>query len=174
MDLSGLNKSIFKTYDIRGIYPSDLNGETAYWTGMALGQMIGKGPVALGRDMRLGGNELFANVLKGLQDSGVDVCDIGLVPIDAVYFAVSFLSYSGGVMITASHNPKEYNGFKMVREKAIPISEESGIREIQRLAQSPLVSQKPKGAVLSAKGKILKDYAAFNLKNINKIKDVFF
>ena len=130
MDTSGINKAIFKNYDIRGIYPDDLNGEAAYWTGRALGKMIGKGPVILGRDMRLGGNELFANVLKGLNDSGVDVCDIGIVPVEAVYFAVAFLDYSGGVMITASHNPKEYNGFKMVVKKTpIPETQKASLKE---------------------------------------------
>ena len=117
MDISGIKKSIFKAYDIRGVYPQDLNGEAAYLTGRALGSIIGKGPVALGRDMRIGGDELFLNVSRGLQEAGTDVCDLGLTPIDAIYFAVSGLGYAGGVMITASHNPKEYNGFKMVVAK---------------------------------------------------------
>lgn len=170
MDISGISKAIFKNYDIRGIYPADLNGEAAYWTGRALGKMIGKGPVILGRDMRLGGNELFANVLKGLQDSGLDVCDIGLVPIDAVYFAVAFLDYSGGVMITASHNPKEYNGFKMVVKKNGKMEWIRGLEILDFLSKNEFTDSEVKG--VSTKRDIWKEYVSHVLKfaDISKIK----
>lgn len=170
MDISGINKSIFKNYDIRGIYPADLNGEAAYWTGRALGKMIGKGPVILGRDMRLGGNELFANVLKGLNDSGVDVCDIGLVPIDVVYFAVAFLDYSGGVMITASHNPKEYNGFKMVRKKDGMMEWIRGLEVLDFLSKNEFTDSEARG--VSTKKDIWREYIEHILKfgEVSKIK----
>ena len=112
-----LNKSIFKTYDVRGVYPTDLNEEVAYVIGKSLGTSFGKGPVAVGRDMRLGSEELFSGLVKGLTDAGTDVHDLGLVPIDAVYFMIHRLNYTGAIMITASHNPKEYNGLKIVRRK---------------------------------------------------------
>jgi len=116
IDISKINRAIFKTYDVRGIYPSDINGEVAEVVGRALGTMFGKGPVAVGRDMRLGSEELFTGLVKGLTDAGSDVHDIGLVPIDAVYFMVHKLNYAGAIMITASHNPKEYDGFKIVKK----------------------------------------------------------
>ncbi|MEK7181116.1 MAG: phosphomannomutase/phosphoglucomutase [Patescibacteria group bacterium] len=116
MDISKINRAIFKTYDVRGIYPSDVNGEVAEVIGRALGTMFGKGPVAVGRDMRLGSEELFSGLVKGLTDAGTNVHDLGLVPIDAVYFMVHKLNYAGAIMITASHNPKEYDGFKIVKK----------------------------------------------------------
>lgn len=116
LDASKINRAIFKTYDVRGIYPSDINGEVAEVIGLALGTMFGRGPVAVGRDMRLGSEELFSGLVKGLTDAGTDVHDLGLVPIDAVYFMVHKLNYVGAIMITASHNPKEYDGFKIVKK----------------------------------------------------------
>lgn len=115
MDVSKINRAIFKTYDVRGVYPSEINGEVAEVIGRALGTMFGKGPVAVGRDMRLGSEELFGGLVKGLTEVGIDVHDLGLVPIDAVYFMVHKLNYAGAIMITASHNPKEYDGMKIAK-----------------------------------------------------------
>lgn len=109
-----IKQKIFKSYDIRGIYPDDLNKETAYLVGQAFANLTKAKKVVMGRDMRLGSPELAKKVIDGLTSQGVDVDDIGLVPIDAVYFATGKFEYDGGIMITASHNPKEYNGLKMV------------------------------------------------------------
>lgn len=170
MDVSEIKKSIFKTYDIRGIYPSDLNGEAAYLTGRALGKIIGRGPVALGRDMRIGGDEIFLNVTRGLEDSGVDVCDIGLVPIDAVYFAVSFLDYPGGVMVTASHNPKEYNGLKMVVLKGGTMEWIRGAEVLEFLLKNDFSDSGTKGQM--TKKDIWPEYINHILKfvDVSKIK----
>lgn len=111
--MAKLNPSVFKSYDIRGIYPDDLNEETAYVAGQAYAKLTGVKKVVVGRDMRIGSPELSKKFIEGVTSQGCDVDDIGLVPIDAVYFATGYFKYDGGTMITASHNPKEYNGLKM-------------------------------------------------------------
>lgn len=112
--MSMINPKIFKPYDIRGIYPKELNEETAYVIGRVFARRAQAKEVVVGSDMRLSGPVLKAKLMAGINAEGVDVVDIGLVPIDAIYFAVGILKYPAGIMITASHNPKEYNGFKMV------------------------------------------------------------
>ena len=109
-----VNPSIFKAYDIRGIYPSELNEEVAYLIGRAFVRRSGAKIVTVGSDMRLSGPALKKELIRGITDEGANVKDIGLVPIDAIYFSVGKLGDEAGIMITASHNPKEYNGFKMV------------------------------------------------------------
>jgi phosphomannomutase len=108
-----LNFSIFKSYDIRGIYPQELNEEAAYAIGRAYARRVKTAEILVGSDMRLSGPALKTELIRGITDEDVNVIDIGLVPIDAVYFAVRKQGYQAGVMITASHNPKEYNGFKL-------------------------------------------------------------
>lgn len=108
-----IKKNIFKSYDIRGIYPQDLNEEASYAIGRAFARKIKVSETVVGMDMRISGPALKQELIRGITDEGVNVIDIGLVPIDAVYFAVHKQNKPAGVMITASHNPKEYNGFKM-------------------------------------------------------------
>jgi len=109
-----IKKSIFRHYDIRGIYPEEVNEEVACKLGRALARERRPKRVVVGRDMRIGSPELHKGLLRGFVEEGVDVDDIGMMPIDAMYFAVGEYAYDLGVMITASHNPKEYNGFKTV------------------------------------------------------------
>jgi len=109
-----INKDIFKSYDIRGVYPSELNEEAAYAIGRAFARRSGAKRITVGSDMRLSGHVLKRALVKGITDEGVNVKDIGLVPIDAVYSSVGNFGDEAGIMVTASHNPKEYNGFKMV------------------------------------------------------------
>ncbi len=111
--MSRINPKVFKSYDIRGIYPDDLNEETAYIAGQAYTQLTGVKKVVVGRDMRIGSPELAKKFIEGVTSQGADVDDIGMMPIDAVYFTTGHYKYDGGIMITASHNPKEYNGLKM-------------------------------------------------------------
>ena len=111
-----MNLSIFKSYDIRGIYPSDLDETAASAIGQAFVDMTGVNQVVVGRDMRISSPTLFEALVKGLVSAGAEVIDIGEVPIDAVYFTVNHYNYQSGIMITASHNPKEYNGFKMIKK----------------------------------------------------------
>ncbi|HUW55714.1 MAG TPA: phosphomannomutase/phosphoglucomutase [Planctomycetota bacterium] len=124
---------IFKAYDIRGIVPEELDRRTAYLVGRALGVFLGAGPLVVSRDMRLSGPEIAGALIEGITDSGRDVVDAGLLSTPANYFTIGHYGYPGGAQVTASHNPKQYNGFKMSREQAIPLSYETGIAEIERM-----------------------------------------
>lgn len=124
----------FKAYDVRGKVPGELNEELAYNIGRAYAAVVKPKHVAVGRDVRPSGRELAAALCRGLNDAGVDVLDIGICGTELVYFATFHLGLDGGIMVTASHNPPEYNGMKFVREQGIPISGESGLREIEARA----------------------------------------
>jgi len=125
----------FKAYDARGKVPDDLNAEIAYRIGRAYAEFIKPEQVAVGRDVRLSSDEIFAALTSGLTDSGVDVLDLGLCGTEQVYFAAFHLELGGGIMITASHNPIDYNGLKFVRECARPLSADSGLGDIRRIAE---------------------------------------
>lgn len=121
----------FKAYDIRGRVPDDLDAEMARLIGRAFAGTLGGGTVAVGRDMRLTGGEISAAVIQGLTESGMHVYDLGLVGTEEVYFATFHLGVEGGVMVTASHNPAEYNGMKLVKKDAVPVSTDTGLRDIE-------------------------------------------
>lgn len=124
--------NIFKAYDIRGKVGTELTPEVSKLVGMAFGQWLpAAGPVAVGRDMRPDSAELAAALIQGLREQGRDVWDIGEVTSDMIYFAVGHYKLAGGAMITASHNPGEYNGIKFCREEAKPVGEESGLFEVR-------------------------------------------
>lgn len=129
-----VNPGIFKAYDIRGIYPTDLDEATAYAIGRAFVSLLKVDTVLVGRDMRLSGPQLFAEVTRGIMDQGADVVDIGMVSTDQYYFACSELQLPG-IMVTASHNPKAYNGFKMVRKMPYLLSGDEGIQDIRRIVE---------------------------------------
>jgi len=131
-----INSEIFKAYDIRGIYGQDFDNELAYLLGLAYVELRKndsdytpnkKLRIAVGYDMRLSSQNLKDNLLRGLTIAGADVIDLGLVATPTFYFAVAKFNYDGGIMVSASHNPKEWNGFKLVRAKGVPISGETGI-----------------------------------------------
>ncbi len=123
--------SIFKAYDIRGTVPDQLNPEIAYRIGRAAARHLGVATVAVGRDARSHSPALRDALVRGLCDEGVDVIDLGLVATPMLYFAVEALSAGAGIMITASHNPGQYNGMKICREHAIPVGEAGGLRDIE-------------------------------------------
>ena len=125
----------FKAYDARGKVPHELNPEIAYRVGRAFAEFVKPKQVAVGRDARLSSDELFTSLSQGLRDSGVDVLDLGLCGTEMVYFAAFHLELDGGIMITASHNPVDYNGFKFVSHCARPISADSGLKDICRIAE---------------------------------------
>jgi phosphomannomutase len=125
----------FKAYDARGKVPDELNAEITYRIGRAYAEFIKPRRVAVGRDVRLSSEELFTALTDGLMDSGVEVLDLGLCGTEQVYFAAFHLELDGGIMITASHNPIDYNGLKFVRECAKPLSGDSGLKDIHRIAE---------------------------------------
>jgi len=125
----------FKAYDIRGRIPDQLNADIAYRVANATAEYLDARKVVIGRDIRQSSAELADAVAKGLMDAGVEVLDFGLGGTEMVYFATAFLEADGGIMITASHNPADYNGLKLVREESRPISGDTGLEDIRLIAQ---------------------------------------
>jgi phosphomannomutase/phosphomannomutase/phosphoglucomutase len=125
----------FKAYDIRGQIPGQLNDDIAYRIGNATAEFLDAKRVVIGRDMRLSSAGLTDAVVQGLVDAGVEVLDIGLCGTEMVYFATMYLEADGGIMVTASHNPADYNGLKLVREQARPISADTGLVDIRAIAE---------------------------------------
>lgn len=129
--------SIFKAYDIRGVYPDDLNEGVAYRLGRAFVALrqneAGDRPLTLvvGADMRLSSPALKKELIRGLTEQGADVVDVGLISTPTFYFAVAFYGYDGGIQVSASHNPKQYNGFKLVRAKGVPVSRDTGMKDLE-------------------------------------------
>jgi len=132
------NKTLtcFKAYDIRGQLGHELNEDIAYRIGRAFGEHLAPKTVVVGGDVRLTSEALKAALSEGLLDAGVDVIDIGMTGTEEIYFATKYLGVDGGVEVTASHNPMDYNGMKLVREDAKPISGDTGLRDIQLLAEA--------------------------------------
>lgn len=126
----------FKAYDIRGKLGTELNEEIAYKVGRAYGQIYQPKTVVIGCDVRLTSEALKQATIRGLNDAGVDVLDLGMTGTEEVYFGAFHLDVQGGIEITASHNPMDYNGMKLVRENARPISADTGLKDIQSLAES--------------------------------------
>lgn len=147
----------FKAYDIRGKLGDELNEEIARRIGRAYGEYLKPQRVVLGSDVRLTSESLKQALAEGLMDAGVDVIDIGLAGTEEVYFAAFHLDVDGGVEVTASHNPMDYNGMKLVRRGAQPISGDTGLKEIQRLAEQDIFSTPEKRGALSTHS-ILKPY----------------
>ncbi|BBB91668.1 MAG TPA: phosphomannomutase [Methylomusa anaerophila] len=133
MSIDKFKRDAFKAYDIRGRVPDELNEAMAARIGMAFVKLLGAKKVVVGRDVRLSSEPLAQAVVKGLNDMGCDVLDIGLCGTEMVYFAASHLGADGGIMVTASHNPMDYNGLKLVREQSKPISGDTGLREMEEL-----------------------------------------
>jgi phosphomannomutase len=137
----------FKAYDVRGVVPEELNPEIAYNIGRAYADETGASTVCIGYDIRLSGPELYRAMARGLNDAGVDVVHLGLVGTEMVYFATAQYGYDGGVMITASHNPPQYNGMKMVRHESRPISSDSGLLSIERRAYAKRWEREGSGSI---------------------------
>ena len=131
---SPIDPVIFKAYDVRGIYPSELDEDAAYRIGRAMVQYLDVERVAVGRDMRLSSPALASALLRSITDQGADAVDLGLTTTDELYFAVGKFGYPAGVMVTASHNPARYNGIKMCRAEAVPISSETGLNAMRDIA----------------------------------------
>lgn len=172
-----INSSIFKAYDIRGIYPEQLNEQGAYAIARAYATlMIKENPgkqltIAVGADMRTSSPSLKEQVVKAITDSGLDVADIGLVSTPTFYFGVAFYGYDGGVQVSASHNPKQYNGLKMTRKNAVPISGDTGIQDLYKMVNeesyAPIGEQKGK---VTMREHVVEDEAADQSKEVDIIK----
>jgi phosphomannomutase len=164
-----IDESIFKAYDIRGIYPDTLNEDVVEKIGYAYVNYLNLSGsrVVVGRDMRLSGEALEDAFIRGVTEAGADVLDIGLVSTDALYFAVGHLEEPGGAMITASHNPKEYNGLKLCRENAIALSGEEGIFQIRDLILSSELPEAHEYSGSVEEDDITAEYAKHCLNFIN-------
>src|SRR3954470_13393906 len=141
-----MDPSIFKAYDVRGVYGEQLGGDDAYRIGRAFARVLADGEgkpatdlrIGLGRDMRLTAPEMAGRYSDGMRDEGADVVDVGMVGTEMLYFAVGSRDLDGGLMCTASHNPKQYTGAKLVKRGAIALSGDAGIGEVGRIAQEEL------------------------------------
>src|SRR6266542_4311984 len=129
-----LDPKVFKAYDVRGHYPSELDEEGAYAIGRAFVDQFEPKSIAVGRDMRVSSPSMAAAVIEGATEGGSEVKDIGMIGTEMLYFAVGELGLDGGITVTASHNPKEYTGMKIVRRGALPVGGDSGLLEIRERA----------------------------------------
>ena len=163
--------NIFKAYDIRGIYGKDLNEDTAFKIGQSFVVFLKKKlnkedlTVVLAKDNRISSNSLFSFIKRGIMSQGANVIDIGLSTTPLFYFSVAHFKYDGGIIITASHNPKEYNGFKFVGSLSEPISEDTGLLEIKELVLQNTFERKEQGT--EEKKSFINDYVSFNSFNNN-------
>lgn len=166
--MSILKRTAFKAYDIRGKVPEELNEELVYNIGRAYVELLGAKNIVVGRDIRLSSEALAAALIRGLTDSGCNVVDIGLCGTEQVYFATFHLETDGGIMITASHNPMDYNGMKLVKAGSKPISGDTGLRDIEEIAVSGSFlkeSAQKKGSVNSIS--IMDDYIQHLLRYVD-------
>lgn len=162
----------FKAYDIRGIYNKDFDKNTVYKIGFFLPQLLQSNHVIVGRDVRVSTDEIFAALCEGITDNGADVWDIGLATTPMVYFATVHLNGDASVQITASHNPAEYNGLKISKTGALPVGENSGLKDLEKLVNTQEVTiTKTKGKVIETPVK--EDYLSYlkgylpNLDSLN-------
>ena len=142
-----LDPKVFKAYDVRGIHPAELDEDGAYRIGRAYVEHFGPDTIAVGRDMRLSSPSMAAAVLDGAADGGADVLDLGLVGTEMLYYAVGELGLDGGIVVTASHNPKEYTGMKIVRGGALPVGGDSGLEDVRRVAEAGFGESNRRGEI---------------------------
>lgn len=171
-----MNEKIFKAYDIRGVYPEEIDEPGAYKIAKAFCEYLKPSEVVIGSDIRLSSPSLKRAAIKAVTDQGIKVIDVGEISTDMLYLAVANYGYASGFSVTASHNPKEYNGMKMVRENSQPISSDSGLFDIRDMALKIETSEADiSGKInenLVEKKNILDDYVAKirNFANFSKIK----
>jgi phosphomannomutase len=142
-----LDPSVFKAYDVRGVHPTELDEDGAYRIARAYVEEFEPRSVAIGRDTRLSSPSMAAAAIEGAADGGADVLDLGLVGTEMVYYAVGDLALDGGICVTASHNPPEYTGMKIVRRGARPVGGDSGLDRVRRRAEAGFADVARRGAV---------------------------
>lgn len=170
-----IDPSIFKAYDIRGIYPEQINEDVAYKIGQAYVKVTKpQGEVLIGHDVRIHSKALKEKVIEGVLDAGVNVVDVGWMSTDMLYFGVGCYKTAGGMQVTASHNPPEWHGVKMIRENVVPMTLESGISQIRDLIVKNEFTKSPKRGSLRVTNTILDDYSKYILTwiDISKIKSL--
>jgi len=166
-----MDSSVFKTYDVRGIYPDQINEELAYHVGRAFVQFLGCKNVVVGFDMRDSSKSLQKELVRGITDQGANVIDIGLVPTPLVSFSVSHYNHDAGIVVSASHNPGNYNAFKLIKNPVIQIGKGSGIEEIRDLAiKNEFQDSETKGSV--SQKNAMDDYVNHVLEYAKEIKDL--
>jgi phosphoglucosamine mutase len=159
---------IFRAYDIRGIYGKDLTTQVAETIGKAFGTFLGTGKnLAVARDVRNGGQQLKNAMIDGLVSTGCNIVDYGITTTPIFYFGIASQNRDGGAMITASHNPAEWNGFKLCREKGIIVGQGSGVEEIQQIIASKKFTEAPKKGNTEPYAGVVDEYADFVLKKIH-------
>ena len=158
-----VDTSIFKSYDIRGVYPTSVSEDVAYSIARAYSELMQKQypgkklQIVVGNDMRVSGPSVKKRLVEGLVDSGVDVIDVGLVTTPTFYFAVGYYNFDGGIQVSASHNPKEYNGFKLVKSKGVALSGEKGINQIRDMVVKGAFKDSPSKGSVSRKEGVLSE-----------------
>lgn len=170
-----IDLTIFKAYDIRGIYPAQINEDMAYKIGQAYVKVTKpQGEVLIGHDVRIHSKALKEKVIEGMLDAGVNVLDVGWMSTDMLYFGVGYYKTAGGMQVTASHNPPEWHGVKMVRENVVPMTLESGISQIRDLIVKNEFTKSQKKGSLRVINTILDDYSKYILTwiDISKIKSL--
>lgn len=158
----------FGAYDVRGLYPEEVNEELAYRVGRVFPKLFDADKVAVGHDIRLSGQDMTDALIKGLTESGCDVVDIGQCGTEMIYYTTGHLGLGGGIMVTASHNPKQYNGMKFVRKEARPISSDTGLKDIENAVMANDLPEKAAVPGKVEKINILEDY----VQNILSFIDV--
>jgi phosphomannomutase len=166
--MTAIEPGIFKAYDIRGLYPGELHAEVARRVGRAFVDYLGARRVAVGRDCRLSSPELAASFVEGARSQGADVTDIGVVGTDLLYYFVARHDLDGGAIVTASHNPKEWNGLKLVRRGALALSGDAGIREIREWLAAGRYADAPPATGALLRATVSEDYARHCLSFVDR------
>lgn len=157
----------FKAYDIRGKVPSELNSELAYKIGRAYSKLVNAKKIVVGYDIRKSSMEISKALINGFTDSGTNVIDIGLCGTEMIYFSTPYFDADGGIMITASHNPPEYNGMKFVKKGSVPVGYDSGLNEVEKM-----ISNNDLDEVSKTKGSVIKkDVMNSFIENLSKFYD---
>lgn len=168
-----INPTVFKAYDIRGVYPTDINEDFAYRLGFAYADLRQKEEgkeeltVLVSRDMRNSSPSLYESLIKGLAESGVNVISIGLASTPTMYFASAYYGCDGGIQVSASHNPKDDNGFKIVRKNGVPVSEDTGMYDLREMVINNPLKKANKIGTVSIKTDFLNDLYTSQLKELN-------
>jgi phosphomannomutase len=157
---SSISASIFKAYDVRGLYPSEVNEDAARQIGRGFVAYLQANRIAVSRDMRVSSPAVAAAFIDGARQQGADVVDYGMLATDMMYFAVARDGHDGGAQITASHNPKQYNGIKLVRREAFPLSGEAGLGEIHDMIANGTLPAPTEGHGTLSTLDVIDDYVA--------------